>query len=65
MTSLGDIKKKLGPSFFQSHKSCLVNVEQIKKINYADNTITFQNNESVYLLSNRNKKGLREYVGSY
>ena len=65
MTSLGDIKKKLGPSFFQSHKSCLVNVEQIKKVNYADNTITFQNNESVYLLSNRNKKGLREYVRSY
>lgn len=65
MSSISDLKDKLGPSFFQSHKSCLVNVEKIKRVNYADNTITFQNDQSVYLLSNRNKKGLKEYVANY
>ena len=55
----------LGPNFFQSHKSCIINIDKIKKINYADNTITFINNECVYLLSNRKKKELREYVANY
>ena len=57
--------ENLGPSFFQSHKSCIVNIEQIKRINYSDNTITFNNGETIYLLSNRNKKGLKEYVANY
>lgn len=65
MSSITGLKAKLGPSFYQSHKSCLVNVEKIKRINYAENTITFQNDKSVYLLSNRNKKGLKEYVANY
>ena len=65
ISTISELKNKLGPSFFQSHKSYLVNVEKIKKINYADNTITFQNNKRLYLLSNRNKKGLREYVANY
>lgn len=55
----------LGPNFFQSHKSCIINIDKIKKINYADNTITFINNECVYLLSNRKKKELKEYVANY
>ena len=65
MATISTLAKKLGPSFFQSHKSCVVNVEKIKKINYADNTITFTNGECVYLLSNRKKKQLREYVANY
>lgn len=65
ITTITELIEKLGPNFFQSHKSCIVNVDKIKKINYADNTITFLNNECVYLLSNRRKKELREYVASY
>lgn len=65
ITTITDLVRKLGPNFFQSHKSCIINVEKIKKINYADNTITFINNESVYLLSNRRKKQLKEYVSNY
>ena len=64
-TTITDLATKLGPSFFQSHKSCIINIEKIKKINYADNTITFLNNKCVYLLSNRKKKELREYVANY
>lgn len=65
ISSISQLIEKLGPNFFQSHKSCIVNVDKIKKINYADNTITFTNNECVYLLSNRKKKQLREYVANY
>lgn len=65
ISSITKLAKELGPSFFQSHKSCIVNVEKIKKVNYSDNTITFINNECVYLLSNRNKKKLKEYVANY
>ena len=57
--------KLLGPSFYQSHKSCIVNIEQIKKINYADSTITFNNGKTAYLLSSRNKKGIKKYVAYY
>ncbi|MBQ6495137.1 MAG: response regulator transcription factor [Bacilli bacterium] len=63
--SISNLVKILGPSFYQSHKSCIVNIEQIKKINYADSTITFNNGKTVYLLSSRNKKGIREYVANY
>ena len=63
--SISNLIKILGPSFYQSHKSCIVNIEQIKKINYADSTITFNNGKTVYLLSSRNKKGIREYVANY
>ena len=65
ISTISKLKEKLGHRFYQSHKSCLVNVEQIKKINYGENTITFNNNKSIYLLSNRHKKGIKEYVANY
>lgn len=65
IATISDLSTRLGPNFFQSHKSCIINIDKIKKINYADNTITFINNECVYLLSNRKKKQLREYVANY
>lgn len=65
VSSISKLLKKLGPNFFQSHKSCIINIEKVKKVDYADNLITFVNEESVYLLSNRKKKQLREYVESY
>ena len=63
--SIVELAEKLGHSFFQCHKSCIVNVEKIKRINYSDNTITFLNNDTVYLLSNRKKKELKDYVANY
>ena len=65
LSSISELSQKLGPNFFQSHKSCIINIDKIKKINYADNTITFINNKCVYLLSNRKKKELKEYVANY
>lgn len=64
-STIGEMIVRLGPNFFQSHKSCIVNIDKIKKINYADNSITFINNQCEYLISNRRKKELKEYVANY
>lgn len=53
---------KLGPNFFKSHKSCIINLDKVKVIDYCNSKIVFQNNEFIYLLSNRMKKKLKEYV---
>lgn len=60
-----ELMEKLERNFFQCHKSYIVNIEKIKRINYTENTITFFNNQTVYVLSNRKKKELREYVSNY
>jgi len=63
--NLKDFEKELGPLFYKCHKSFLVNIENIKHINYPENEVTFQSNHSEYLIANRCKKGLREYVERY
>lgn len=65
VSTISSLSKKLGPNFFRSHKSCIINLDKVKKINYLDNTVTFVNGKCEYLLSNRNKKVLKEYVGDY
>ena len=65
MSTILDLSKKLGKGFFQSHKSCIVNLEKIKEVDYNENIITFKNGVSAYLLSNRKRKQMRQYVGDY
>ena len=65
ISTMNDLLKKLGPNFYRTHKSCIVNLDKIKEINYLDNTVTFVNGKCEYLLSNRNKNVLKEYVGDY
>lgn len=61
-TILG-IKKELGPMFFQSHKSCLINIDNIKTIDYKNYTIYFKNGDVIDLLSFEARKELRQIVG--
>ncbi len=65
VSSIAELSRRLGQGFFQSHKSCIVNLEKIAKVNYNENIITFKNGTSAYLLSNRKKKQMRQYVGNY
>lgn len=60
-----NIKKELGPMFFQTHKSCLINLDNIKRINFAKFTIYFKNGDSINLLSHDARKELRKIVGDY
>ena len=61
-STLQDVLSKLNNDFYQTHQSCIINLLKIKEIDYIDNKITFINNAETYLLSNRNKKGLKEHV---
>jgi len=60
-----DMKKELSPMFFQSHKSCLINLDNVKYINFAKFTIYFKNGDSTNLLSYEARKELRKRVGDY
>jgi two-component system response regulator AgrA len=63
--TISNLLKILGKDFYQSHKSCIVNVTKIKHIDFTENFITFKNGKQTELLSNRHRKDLREYVSNY
>ena len=63
--TITDLVKRLGQNFFRTHKSCIVNLSKIKEIDYLNNMISFTNGVSGYLLSNRNRRKLKERVGSF
>ena len=60
-----NLKEKLSPMFFQSHKSCLVNLSNIKYIDYVNFTIYFKNGDSTNLLTPTARKELKKVVGDY
>lgn len=54
--NLNKIKEKLNSNFVVSHRACIINISRVKNIDFKDNTITFDNNQSIYLLSRKYKK---------
>ena len=61
ITSITKMKEQLGNTFFQTHKSCLVNLKNIKNIDYSNCIITFQNGDKTTLFAVATKKELREH----
>lgn len=53
---------ELDTRFYLAHRSCLVNTEKIKKIDWKQNIIYFGNDEKIDLLARDKKKGLKELV---
>jgi two-component system LytT family response regulator len=45
--------------FYKTHRSCIVNLKKVKKVNFNENFIYFTNNKT-NLLSRDRKKGLKE-----
>lgn len=64
-TTITKLKEQLNPIFHQTHKSCLVNLTNIKHVDYANFTIYFKNGESTNLLTPSARKELKNRVGSY
>lgn len=62
--TLNELKVELGDDFYMCHRSCLVNLNNISKIDWKENIIYFYDNNSTPLLARDRKKGLREYVGN-
>ena len=63
--SIVKLKEELGPMFYQTHKSCVVNTENIKRIEYSKYIIYFNNGESTNLLTPSARKELKKRVGDY
>ena len=63
--NLSDFIDELDSRFYLSHRSCLVNTEKIKTVDWRSNIIYFDNNEYTDYLAREKRKGLKEYVGSH
>ncbi len=60
--SVAKLSKTLKGNFKQSHKSCIVNVDNILTVDSCNNIITFINGKHTNLLSSRMRKSFEEYV---
>ena len=63
--SLNEVEKKLDNRFFKTHKSLIVNLDEIALYEIKENKITFKNGEVTYLISRNKKKELIENVYQY
>ena len=61
--TLNYIMSSLDDRFYLCHRSCIVNTSRISKIDWKDNIITFDNNDTIDLIARDKKKGLKKYVG--
>lgn len=62
--NLNEISTMLTDNFIQTHRACIINRENVKNIDFKENTITFNNNEKISLLSKTYKKEVKKYVFS-
>lgn len=60
--TMNQMIEDLDGRFFLSHRSCLVNTEKIKQIDWKQNIIYFDQNNCIDLLARDKKKGLKEFV---
>ena len=58
------LEQVLGANFVKTHQSCIVNMDNVKNIDFSTNVITFKNGASTTLLTNKKKKEVCEYVKS-
>jgi two-component system response regulator AgrA len=59
-TTLLEIEQKLTSDFIKTHRACIVNIKNIKSIDYTKNKITFNDGNHTYLLSRSRKKEVKE-----
>lgn len=64
-TSIVKLKSELKPMFYQTHKSCLVNLDNVREIDYSTSTIYFKNGETTNLIAPSARKGLKQIVGEF
>ena len=60
--SLIEIMDELDDRFYQTHRSCIVNTERIRDINWKENIIIFDDGSSIDYLARDKRKGLKERV---
>ena len=60
--SIKEFSTLLDDRFFLSHRSCYINLKQVKKVDFKKLRIYFNNGEFIDYLSRDKKKELKEYV---
>ena len=60
--SLSEIEATLDGRFFRTHRSAIVNIDNIQEYNIRTNVITFYNGERTDLISRNKKKELKQRV---
>jgi len=60
--SLNSIEVMLDKRFLRVHKSAIVNIDNLKRLDPVKNKMTFKNGQHSYLLAREKKKELVEYV---
>lgn len=58
--TLNDIYKKLDNRFLQTHKSLIINLDEVREFDSSTNKLIFKNGDSTYLVSRNKKKELME-----
>ena len=58
--TLGKLYEKLDKNFIRTHRSCYVNLNKIKSVDFNNNIIYFDNKKKIDLLSRNYKKELRD-----
>lgn len=61
--SIAQLESILGKDFMKTHQSCIVNLNNIKKLELGSNTMIFDNGISTSLLTEKMKKEVKKYVG--
>ena len=61
-STLTKLEEELKPLFFKTHKSCLINLSNIKYIEYNKYTVYFKNGDSTCLMTPSARKELKEYA---
>jgi len=62
--SITELGSMLDKRFYLSHRSCYINLDKVKAIDWRNSIIYFTNGDTIDYLSRDRKKGLREYVRS-
>lgn len=62
--TLNSVYEKLDSRFFKTHKSLIINVDEIKRYEKRKNKITFKNGEHTHLIARDKKKELIERVSA-
>lgn len=62
--NLNSIIEQLDSRFYLTHRSCIVNTDKIRSIDWKNNIICFEGEKLVDLISRDKKKGLKEHVRS-
>lgn len=58
--SLSNLSLKLDTRFYKTHRACIVNIDKIKKVDFKNEIIYFENNTKIVYLSRNYKKGLKD-----